>query len=62
MGQMVLQTDETIEPEFNAYFADRPCPIFVSLIPSGVEVTVDTLAEMEKALLAVADFIPKIRS
>ncbi|WP_170329903.1 maleate cis-trans isomerase family protein [Ruegeria arenilitoris] len=61
MGLIVLQTDETIEPEFNAYFADRPAPIYVSRIPSGAEVTKDTLAEMEKALPAAADLLPKIR-
>ncbi|WP_170398304.1 maleate cis-trans isomerase family protein [Ruegeria arenilitoris] len=61
MGLIVLQTDETIEPEFNAYFADRRAPIYVSRIPSGAEVTKDTLAEMEKALPAAADLLPKIR-
>ncbi len=61
MGLIVLQTDETIEPEFNAYFADLRCPIYVSRIPSGTEVTTDTLTEMEKALPAAADLLPKIR-
>lgn len=61
MGLIVLQTDETIEPEFNAYFADRRAPIYVSRIPSGAEVTTETLAEMEKALPAAADLLPKIR-
>ena len=61
MGLIVLQTDETIEPEFNAYFADRTCPIYVSRIPSGTDVTTDTLAEMERALPAAADLLPKIR-
>ncbi|SLN69067.1 Arylmalonate decarboxylase [Ruegeria meonggei] len=61
LGLIVLQTDETIEPEFNAYFADRTCPIYVSRIPSGESVTTDTLAEMEKALPAAADLLPKIR-
>ncbi|CUJ93396.1 Arylmalonate decarboxylase [Ruegeria denitrificans] len=61
MGLIVLQTDETIEPEFSAYFADRTCPIYVSRIPSGAEVTTDTLAEMETALPAAADLLPKIR-
>lgn len=61
MGLIVLQTDETIEPEFNAYFADRSCPIYVSRIPSGAEVTTDMLANMEKALPAAADLLPKVR-
>jgi maleate isomerase len=61
MGLIVLQTDETIEPEFNAYFSDQRAPIYVSRIPSGAEVTTDSLAEMEKALPAAADLLPKIR-
>ncbi|WP_171123110.1 MULTISPECIES: aspartate/glutamate racemase family protein [unclassified Ruegeria] len=61
LGLIVLQTDETIEPEFGAYFADRSVPLYVSRIPSGAEVTTDTLSEMEKSLPAAADLLPKIR-
>ncbi|WP_424830458.1 maleate cis-trans isomerase family protein [Ruegeria sp.] len=61
MGLIVLQTDETLEPEFSSYFADRKYPIHVTRIPSGIEVTTDTLAEMEKALPAAADLLPKAR-
>ncbi|MBO9445270.1 Asp/Glu racemase [Ruegeria sp. R14_0] len=61
MGLIVLQADETLEPEFSAYFSDRTCPIYVSRIPSGKEVTTDTLADMEKALPAAADLLPKTR-
>ncbi len=61
MGLIVLQTDETLEPEFAAYFSDRTCPIYVSRIPSGKEVTTDTLAEMETALPVAADLLPKTR-
>ncbi|WP_420584148.1 maleate cis-trans isomerase family protein [Ruegeria sp.] len=61
MGLIVLQTDETIEPEFNTYFADRSCPIYVSRIPSGAEVSKDTLAQMENALPMAADLLPKAR-
>lgn len=61
MGLIVLQTDETLEPEFNVYFSDRSCPIYVSRIPSGKEVTTDTLAEMKTALPAAADLLPKTR-
>ena len=61
MGLIVLQTDETLEPEFSAYFADRPYPIFISRIPSGAEVTTDTLAQMKRALPAAADLLPKAR-
>ena len=61
MGLIVLQTDETLEPEFAAYFSDRTCPIYVSRIPSGHEVTTDTLSQMEAALPAAADLLPKAR-
>ncbi len=61
LGLIVLQTDETIEPEFSAYFSDRSYPIYVSRIPSGSKVTTDTLSEMEQALPAAADLLPKVR-
>lgn len=61
MGLIVLQTDETLEPEFSSYFADRKTPIYVTRIPSGVEVTRDSLAAMEEALPAAAGLLPNAR-
>lgn len=61
-GLVVLQTDETIEPDFRVLFADDPSPIYVSRIPSGKEVTTSTLSQMETALPAAADLLPKARS
>lgn len=61
MGLIVLQTDETIETEFAHHFADNAAPIYVSRIPSGATVTTDTLAQMEVALPAAADLLPKAR-
>ena len=61
MGLIVLQTDETIEPEFKAHFASESCPIYVSRIPSGATVTTDSLAGMGIALPAAADLLPKAR-
>lgn len=61
MGLIVLQTDETIEPDFSVLFADQDDPIYVTRIPSGVTVTTDSLAEMEIALPAAADLLPKAR-
>ncbi|WP_299988974.1 Asp/Glu racemase [uncultured Ruegeria sp.] len=61
MGLIVLQTDETIEPEFSALFADDKSPLYVSRIPSGAEVNTDTLAQMETDLPAAADLLPKAR-
>ncbi|WP_170336084.1 maleate cis-trans isomerase family protein [Ruegeria arenilitoris] len=61
LGLIVLQTDETLEPEFSAYFSDRKYPIHVTRIPSGIEVTTDSLAEMETALPAAASLLPNAR-
>ncbi len=62
LGLIVLQTDETLEPEFARYFADENVPIYVSRIPSDAKVTTDNLAEMEIALPATADLLPKARA
>ncbi|WP_319546758.1 Asp/Glu racemase [Ruegeria conchae] len=61
MGLIVLQTDETIEPEFRTLFANDKSPLYVSRIPSGNEVNTDTLAQMETDLPAAADLLPKAR-
>ncbi len=61
MGLIVLQTDETIEQDFRSHFATSACPIYVSRIPSNATVSTDTLAEMETALPAAADLLPKAR-
>jgi maleate isomerase len=59
MGLIVLQTDETIEPDFKRYFADHPSPLYVSRIPSGQTVTHATLSQMQTDLTAAADLLPK---
>ena len=59
VGMIVLQTDETLEPEFAHYFSDQPYPIYVSRIASAPEVTSDTLSKMEALLSASADLLPK---
>ena len=61
LGLIVLQVDETIEPEFSAYFSDRKNPLYITRIPSGIEVTTESLAEMEKALPAAAGLLPGAR-
>lgn len=61
MGLIVLQTDETIEPEFSRYFDETSAPIYVSRIPSDPLVTTDTLAQMETALPNAANLLPKAR-
>lgn len=61
MGLIVLQTDETIEPETRALFAKDKSPLYVSRIPSGAEVNTDMLAQMERDLPAAANLLPKAR-
>ena len=61
LGLIVLQTDETIEPEFARYFADHPAPLYVTRIPSGQEVTRDMLSNIQTDLPATADLLPKAR-
>lgn len=61
MGLIVLQVDETIEPEFARYFADHPSPLFVSRVPSGLEVTSDTLSHMAQDLSRSASLLPAPR-
>ena len=61
LGLIALQTDETIEPEFARYFADYAGPQFVSRVPSGEDVTTETLAAMEANLPAAAALLPSAR-
>ena len=48
MGLIVLQVDETIEGEFREAFGTSKNQIFVTRIPSGLEVTAETLTSMEQ--------------
>lgn len=61
MGLIVLQVDETIEPEFKQAFATHPSPLYVSRIPSGAEVTTATLSAMANDLKVAASLLPKVR-
>ena len=61
LGLIVLQVDETIEPEFSKIFSGRKSPLYVTRIPSGIEVTPESLAEMEEALPAAAGLLPSAR-
>lgn len=61
MGLIVLETDETIEPEFKQEFADHPAPFYSNRIPSAADVTPDTLRSMEGHISAAAALLPKAR-
>ena len=61
MGLIVLQVDETIEGEFREAFRTSKNQIFVTRIPSGLEVTAKTLSSMEDHISASAKLLPKSR-
>lgn len=62
IGMIVLQTDETLEPEFKSYFSSFPSSMYISRIPNQTSVTPDTLSEMEIALPTAAGLLPSARS
>lgn len=58
LGLIVLQADETIEPEFR-HLIDQPgLALYTTRIPSGREVTAETLSAMRAALPAAAALLP----
>lgn len=61
MGLIVLQTDETIEADLQADFADLASPLYVTRIASAAEVSRESLAEMRAGIAASADLLPKAR-
>lgn len=58
LGLIVLQVDETIEGDFRRLFAPDAARLFVSRVPSGRDLTPDTIAEMAQALPAAAGLLP----
>jgi len=59
VGLIVLQADETIEQDFRRAFPPDVCDLYVSRVPSGLEVTGDTLAQMAETLPASASLFPR---
>lgn len=59
LGLIVLQSDETIEQEFRALFPSGDVSLYVSRVPSGLEVTGDSLAAMSQTLPAAAALFPR---
>lgn len=62
LGLIVLQTDETVEPEFKRSFAEHPSSIYVTRIPSDPEVTTETLSAMEDHISQSASLLPRALS
>lgn len=59
LGLIVLQVDETIERDMQRCLPDRDLAIHVSRVPSGAELTVDTIADMERDLPEAAGLLPQ---
>ena len=58
LGLIVLQVDETIEQDFRRLFAPDIAKLHISRIPSGAELTPDTIATMQARLPATASLLP----
>jgi len=58
LGLIVLQSDETIEQDYQRCFPQGDVAIYVSRVPSGTEVTTDTLPMMEAELPRAASLLP----
>lgn len=58
LGLIVLQTDETVEQDFRRLFTDPEVALYVSRVPSGDEVTPDTLESMRATLPHAAALFP----
>lgn len=58
LGLIVLQVDETIEQDFRRLFPPDTARIHVSRIPSGAELTPDSIATMATTLPAAASLLP----
>lgn len=59
-GLIVLQVDETIESDFRRLFPDpATVTLYVSRIPSGAELTPETIARMEVDLPRAAALLPQ---
>ncbi|SDC18657.1 maleate cis-trans isomerase family protein [Ruegeria marina] len=58
LGLIVLQSDETVEQDFRRLFASPDVALHFTRIPSGTDVTPETLAEMEQELPSAAGLLP----
>lgn len=58
IGLIALQSDETIEHDIRRYLAPE-VEILVTRVPSGLEVTSDTLRNMDGALTGAAALLPR---
>lgn len=57
-GLVVLQTDETIEHDFRRLFPIDDVALYASRVPSGLDVSRESLGEMEKTIPAAVALFP----
>lgn len=58
LGLIVLQVDETIEGDFRRMFPPHIARLHITRVPSGAELTPDSIADMKRALPAAARLLP----
>lgn len=58
LGLIVLQVDETIEQDFRRLFDDPAVALYITRIPSGAQLTPDTIAQMALDLPHAASLLP----
>jgi maleate isomerase len=61
LGLVVLQTDETIELDFRRILP-KDTDLYVTRVPSGLEVTRETLGAMESHIASAAALLPSAQS
>ncbi|MEO0327858.1 MAG: Asp/Glu racemase [Pseudomonadota bacterium] len=59
IGLVVLQSDETVEPELHHWLPADKYDVFVSRVPSGEEVTEETLGAMANSMTHAASLFPR---
>ena len=62
IGLIVLQSDETVEPEIHQWLPPTRFDVLVSRVPSGEEVTGETLGAMANHIKQSADLFPRSAS
>jgi maleate isomerase len=60
-GVIILQADETLESEFAGLFDQPGLALYHTRIPSGAEVTQESLARMEREMPHAAALLPSAR-
>ena len=59
IGLVVLQTDETLEPDIHRYFPPAAADIYVSRVPNASDVNQETLGDMANHIEGSATLLPR---